>query len=78
MFGLRLLAALAAMLAVVWLLADGLGALDASVWQRFVWWQRGLRLAGVCAGGAAIYAVVLFLAGFRAGDLRGPKTAVST
>ena len=76
-FGLRLLAALAAMLAVVWLLADGLGALDASVWQRFVWWQRGLRLAGVCAGGAAIYAAVLFLAGFRAGDLRGPKTAVS-
>ena len=76
-FGLRLLAALAAMLAVVWLLADGLGALDVSVWQRFVWWQRGLRLAGVCAGGAAIYAAVLFLAGFRAGDLRGPKTAVS-
>lgn len=76
-FGLRLLAALTAMLAVVWLLADGLGALDASVWQRFVWWQRGLRLAGVCAGGAAIYAAVLFLAGFRAGDLRGPKTAVS-
>lgn len=76
-FGLRLLVALAAMLAVVWLLADGLGALDASVWQRFVWWQRGLRLAGVCAGGAAIYAAVLFLAGFRAGDLRGPKTAVS-
>ena len=76
-FGLRLLAALAAMLAVVWLLADGLGALDASVWQRFVWWQRGLRLAGVCAGGAAIYAAVLFLVGFRAGDLRGPKTAVS-
>jgi len=76
-FGLRLLVALAAMLAVVWLLADGLGALDASVWQRFVWWQRGLRLAGVCAGGAAIYAAVLFLVGFRAGDLRGPKTAVS-
>lgn len=76
-FGLRLLAAITAMLAVVWLLADGLGALDTSVWQRFVWWQRGLRLAGVCAGGAAIYAAVLFLAGFRAGDLRGPKTAVS-
>lgn len=76
-FGLRLLAALAAMLAVVWLLADALGALDTSVWQRFVWWQRGLRLAGVCAGGAAIYAAVLFLAGFRVGDLRGPKTAVS-
>ena len=76
-FGLRLLAALAAMLAVVWLLADVLGALDTSVWQRFVWWQRGLRLAGVCAGGAAIYAAVLFLAGFRVGDLRGPKTAVS-
>ena len=76
-FGLRLLAALAAMLAVVWLLADALGALDTSVWQRFFWWQRGLRLAGVCAGGAAIYAAVLFLAGFRVGDLRGPKTAVS-
>tara|TARA_B100000780_G_scaffold26499_1_gene16784 strand:- start:10678 stop:12345 length:1668 start_codon:yes stop_codon:yes gene_type:complete len=76
-FGLRLLAALAAMLAIVWLLADAVGALDTSIWQGFVWWQRGQRLVAICAGGAAIYAAVLFLAGFRVGDLRGPKTAVS-
>jgi putative peptidoglycan lipid II flippase len=76
-FGLRLLAALAAMLAVVWLLADAVGALDTSIWQGFVWWQRGQRLLAICAGGAAIYAAVLFLVGFRIGDLRGPKTAVS-
>ena len=76
-FGLRLLAALAAMLAVVWLLADAVGALDTSIWQGFAWWQRGQRLLAICAGGAAIYASVLFLVGFRIGDLRGPKTAVS-
>ena len=76
-FGLRLLAALAAMLAIVWLLADAVGALDTSIWQGFVWWQRGQRLVAICAGGAAIYAAVLFLVGFRVGDLRGPKTAVS-
>lgn len=77
-FSLRLLAALAVMLAVVWAIADRVGALDISLWQHFFWWQRGLRLLGICVAGTLVYALVLYLSGLRACDLRGPKTAVSS
>ncbi len=68
----RLLAALFLMIAVVYVSAVFLGAMDAAVWQRFEWWQRLLRLCAVCGCGLLMYVSALFLLGFRLRDLRGP------
>ena len=60
------------MIAVIYVSALSLGAMDAAVWQSFEWWQRLLRLCAVCGCGLLMYVSALFLVGFRVRDFRGP------
>ncbi len=39
-------------------------------WSEWLWWQRALHLAVICIAGGSVYALSLFAAGIRPGDLR--------
>jgi putative peptidoglycan lipid II flippase len=40
-------------------------------WSQWLWWERGLRLAAMVGGGAAVYAVILLALGLKPRELRG-------
>ena len=68
----RLALACAAMVAMLlWLSppVDAWFALDAA--------GRAVRIAAVCAGGLAVYAGLLWIAGMRLGDLRAPRSSAA-
>ncbi len=40
-------------------------------WVEWLWWQRGLAIAGICGAGFAVYVSAMFAGGIRLRDLRG-------
>lgn len=76
-FFVSLVVSLSAMVAVLLLLANQLGALDSSLWQQLSWWQRTGNILLLCGAGFATYVAGLFATGFRLADLRGPAKATS-
>ncbi|MDA8782514.1 murein biosynthesis integral membrane protein MurJ [Porticoccaceae bacterium] len=76
-FFISLVISLSAMVAVLVLLANQLGALDSSLWQQLSWWQRTGNILLLCGAGFATYVGGLFATGFRLTDLRGPAKATS-
>jgi len=66
-FGLQVALAAAGMAALlVWL-----GSAWVPGWSGWDWWQRGLRLAAMVGGGAAVYAGLLLALGLKPRQLRG-------
>jgi putative peptidoglycan lipid II flippase len=62
---LRIIAATALMgLVLLWLDAD------LQAWASLQWWQRGLRLGGICGLGLLTYALALWLLGVRPRQFR--------
>jgi putative peptidoglycan lipid II flippase len=64
-FGLQLLAASVAMIALLLFLVP-----DARVWSEWPSWQRGLALGALVGGGGLVYLLVLWLGGIRFAHFR--------
>ena len=76
-FMLSLTSSVTLMLLVLTYLGHWLGALDQTLWQQMIWWQRSGNIVALCAIGFLVYAGALLATGFRVADLRGPAKVTS-